>query len=186
MARSSTSFQPGNTAAKTHGARSQKTGTDTGSIRAQTLEEYPQLASQPELLERLVNARGHVQELRCYLERVGLLDGRGRPRKALELLRAREKDVKDCVKLIEAGIPVALDGIAQWQIAEWRLRAKHSESRAAAVAWLTAHGLPIPEYVAPETNPDAPYVHPPWVLSPPTADQRRRMALTPAQHSKGD
>lgn len=146
MARSSTSFKPGNAAARTHGARSQKTGSDTGPIRAQTLEEFPILADQPELLERLVTARSHVQELRAYLDRVGLLDGRGHPRKALDLLRAREKDVADCVKMIDAGIPtLALDGVPAWMINEQRLRAKYPEGRARAAAWLTARGLPVPD-----------------------------------------
>lgn len=165
MARSSTSFKPGNAAAKTHGARSQKTGADTGSIRAQSLEEFPSLANQPELLERLITARSHVRELRAYLDRMGLLDGRGHPRKALELLRAREKDVADCIKLIQAGVPVLEpDGVPAWRIHQWRLRAELPETRPEAVAWLTAHGLSVPEvstvvHLAPDGKPYPPH---PW------------------------
>jgi hypothetical protein len=165
VARSQTSFKPGNSAARTHGARSQKTGADTGSIRAQTLEEFPHLADQPELLGRLVTARSHVQELRAYLSREGLLDGRGHPRKALDLLRAREKDVADCVKLIQAGVPtLELDGVPAWKISQWRLRAKFAETRAEAVTWLTARGLPVPEltttvHLAPDGKHDPPL---PW------------------------
>jgi hypothetical protein len=147
MARSTTSFKPGNAAARTHGARSQKTGADTGSIRAQTLEEFPHLANQPELLGRLVSARGHVQDLRAYLDREGLLDGRGHPRKALDLLRAREKDVSDCLRLIQAGIPT-LDSVEPWQFAQARLRARQNADpglRDNAVRFLSAHGQPVPD-----------------------------------------
>ncbi len=99
MARSSTSFGPGNTAAVTHGARSQRLRESVRKDLAQNLREHvrellPDLAAADALLvDLLVDCLTDVRQLRDYVNAAGgPISPRGQLRKAMETLRAREHD----------------------------------------------------------------------------------------------
>jgi hypothetical protein len=94
-----TRFQPGNRAAVTHGARSQRVRAEkrrelAQTIRDQVLTQWAHLAAQGPLLDLLVDCLADVAQLRAYVdEHGGPVGGRGRLLKPMELLRAREHDV---------------------------------------------------------------------------------------------
>lgn len=125
MARSSTTFGPGNSAAKTRGQRAKKTGSslsELDGIRARALEEYPHLANRPELRERYVHTKFHIEELRARVERLGPYDARGRVRRDLDYLHSREKDLAQVEGLIEAARATTLPaGIERWQLGRFRM-----------------------------------------------------------------
>ena len=123
MARSSTTFGPGNTAALKHGARSQKTGADTSSerVRDGARQAYPWLPDHPELETRYVTTTAQIAHLRAFIEEHGSLDTRGKPRPAVTLLRNREKDLASCLKLIESFRPRPTR-VPDWRISQARLR----------------------------------------------------------------
>ena len=171
MARSSTTFGPGNRAAQTHGGKTgADTGSDTGSngLRAAALETYPWLSQHPELETRYVTTTLQIEQLRDFIEKNGTLDSRGKPRPAVALLRGREKDLASAIKLIESYRP----GGEPWEHAQRRLRerfwdeyygpAAEQHAREQKKAELRANGRIRPWWEGP------------GVMSPPTAENRAR------------
>ena len=94
MARSSTSFKPGNTAALRHGGRSPRTIQKAAaevreSLAALLGDKLPSLAEadQP-LLDLAIDVTAQLTLIRAYLDRTSgglLIDGRGRPRSCSRL-----------------------------------------------------------------------------------------------------
>jgi hypothetical protein len=101
MAANETSFQPGNRAAATHGLRSPRLRVEkrkalTQEIRDQVVGRWPHVADHEPLLSMLVDALTDVRQARDWLDlQGGPLSAGGRPYKAVDLLRARERDARD-------------------------------------------------------------------------------------------
>ena len=101
MAANRTSFTPGNLAAAKHGLRSQRLRAEhrkelAQGIRDQVLARWPHLADQEPLLSMLVDSLTDVRQARDWLDaQGGPLSAGGRPYKAVDLLRARERDARD-------------------------------------------------------------------------------------------
>jgi hypothetical protein len=156
-------FLPGNQAARTHGDRSRKTVTETVLKRLATeaLAEYPALEYQPRLLERLITARRHIEELRAYLDKHGTLDERGHPRLALDKLHQRERAEADCIKLMQSQTRSAAlpHGIAPWVLGQYRIRMELAEDSAdlerLAKRRLGLISQGVPPALLPETPEDA-------------------------------
>jgi hypothetical protein len=101
MARSKTTFQPGNRAAAKHGLRSSRLRAEhrrelAQGIRDQVLARWAHLGDQEPLLSMLIDALTDVRQARDWLDaQGGPLSAGGRPYKAVEMLRARERDARD-------------------------------------------------------------------------------------------
>lgn len=101
MARNQTSFTEGNLAAAKHGLRSPRLRAEhrkalAQDIRDQVLARWPHLSDQEPLVSMLVDALTDVRQARDWLNaQGGPLSAGGRPYKAVELLRARERDARD-------------------------------------------------------------------------------------------
>ena len=100
MAANATSFQPGNVAALKHGGRSRRVRESVRKELAQELRDlvvttYPHLESHALLLDLLVDALADVRQLRDYInQQGGPVSPRGHLYKPLDMLRARERDVR--------------------------------------------------------------------------------------------
>lgn len=100
MARSSTTFGPGNFAALKHGARSQRVRESVRKELAQSLRDQVRrevgevLAdTHPTTIDLLVDCLADVRQLRDWLNaQGGVISSRGGLYKAVETLRARERD----------------------------------------------------------------------------------------------
>ena len=110
MARSSTSFAPGNTAAVTHGARSQKLREEKrkavlDSIASAVESALPDPAAGDGLLiQMLATQLADLSMLRDYINRNGgPISERGQLYKAMEMLRAREKDAQQTMDRLGIG-----------------------------------------------------------------------------------
>ena len=110
MARSSTSFAPGNLAAVTHGARSPRVREGMRkelavSIREHVQQLLPELtASDSLLLDLLVDTLTDVRQLRDYVNaQGGPVSPRGHLYKPLEMLRSRERDAVQLLDRLGVG-----------------------------------------------------------------------------------
>jgi len=120
MANSSTTFKVGNLAAATHGLRSPRLRAEkrrelVQEIRDQVTGRWPHLVDQEPLVSMLIDCLCDVAQARAWLDgQGGPLSAGGRPYKATNFLRARERDVRDfCDRLLVSPREVARlgDGI---------------------------------------------------------------------------
>jgi hypothetical protein len=101
MAKSSTTFSTGNLAAATHGLRSPRLRAEKRRelaqvIRDQVVERWPHLNDQEPLLSMLIDCLADVRQARDWLNaQGGPISSGGRPYKALDVVRARERDARD-------------------------------------------------------------------------------------------
>lgn len=101
MARSSTSFRAGNLAAAKHGLRSARLRAEkrkalAQEIRDQVVIRWPHLCDQEPLVSMLIDCLCDVRQARDWLDaQGGPISAGGRPYKALEVVRARERDARD-------------------------------------------------------------------------------------------
>ncbi len=99
MARSSTSFRPGNLAALKHGARSRHVRAERRQALLQEQHDYirerlPELLPADDFLVALLaDALADVVQIRTWInDQGGPISPRGQPRKAVEMYRARTHD----------------------------------------------------------------------------------------------
>ena len=87
-----TSFRPGNRAAVTHGAFAPRVfGPIAEALTSALLEERPHLERWPAAVVAWADAEARCEVLRGFLDEHGMLDDRGRPRPAVELLLRFER-----------------------------------------------------------------------------------------------
>ena len=92
MPATSTSFEPGNRAAVKHGAFAPRVfGPIAEAMRDGLLEQRPHLCTYRAAVAAWADAEARCQVLREHLEQHGMLDDRGRPRPAVELLLRLER-----------------------------------------------------------------------------------------------
>lgn len=180
MARSSTTFGPGNRAAVKHGGKAQVTGasatleTGPNGFGDEARASYPWLVDHPELEARYVTTKAQIDQLRAFIEEHGSLDTRGKPRPAVTLLRNREKDMASCLKLIESLRPGVRD-VEPWQLAQLRLRMRYlGEDQEAKLERYQAEHVrltgsryevpPLEPVLAPDGKPYPPLPWPPGYL----------------------
>lgn len=87
-----TSFRPGNGAAVTHGAFAPRVfGPIAEALASALLEERPHLKRWPAAVVAWADAEARCEVLRAHLDEHGMLDDRGRPRPAVDLLLRLER-----------------------------------------------------------------------------------------------
>lgn len=92
MARTSTSFRPGHTLSLRHGAYSPRVYGETAeALVAGVLEQRPHLAGYGTAVAAWATVEARCEVLRAHLDEQGMLDDRGRPRPAVELLLRLER-----------------------------------------------------------------------------------------------
>lgn len=102
----STKFKRGNRAAATHGLRSAAIRAErrqalVQEVRDHILQRWTHLADQEPLLSIFVDCLCDVRQARDWLDlQGGPLSAGGRPFKAVELLRARERDARDLAAML--------------------------------------------------------------------------------------
>lgn len=101
VARNSTSFASQNVAAATHGLRSPRLRAEkrralAQEIRDQVVGRWPHLVDQEPLVSMLIDCLCDVRQARDWLDaQGGPISAGGRPYKALEVVRSRERDARD-------------------------------------------------------------------------------------------
>jgi hypothetical protein len=136
MAANRTSFQPGNRASATHGLRSPRLRAEkrkalAQEIRDQVVARWPHLVGQEPLVSILIDSLCDVRQARDWLDaQGGPISAGGRPYKALDVVRARERDARDLAdRLLVSPREIARLGdtaglsVPAWRSAHDRLRA---------------------------------------------------------------
>jgi hypothetical protein len=105
-AHKTTTFKAGNRAAATHGLRSKRIRTEQRQglfqvIRDQVVTRWPHLGDQEPLLSLLIDALADIRQARDWLNVMGgPISAGGRPYRALEVVRTRERDARDLCGLL--------------------------------------------------------------------------------------